>query len=76
MNRYITGHRGKVLYEAGQEHCLKFCSMHSITSCRIKKAFHYFGYAIIPEDDVLKTGFGFSVKTDKLTITKREAVLA
>ena len=36
-------------YEAGQDHGLKLCGMHVMDSCRIEKAFAYFGHDITRE---------------------------
>jgi glycine cleavage system T protein len=70
-----AAHVFETLVEAGADHGLKLCGLHTLDSCRIEKAFRHFGHDITDEDHVLEAGLGFAVKTDKGDFIGREAVL-
>ena len=71
-----TAHVFEALTEAGTDHGLKLCGLHTLDSCRIEKAFRHFGHDITDEDHVLEAGLGFAVKTDKGEFIGRDAVLS
>ncbi|MCC0036798.1 MAG: GcvT family protein [Hoeflea sp.] len=71
-----AAHVFEVLAEAGSDHGLKLCGLHTLDSCRIEKAFRHFGHDITDEDHVLEAGLGFAVKTGKGGFIGRDAVLA
>ncbi|MBU4527371.1 MAG: FAD-dependent oxidoreductase [Hoeflea sp.] len=71
-----TAHVFEALMEAGDEHGLRLCGLHTLDSCRIEKAFRHFGHDITDEDHVLEAGLGFAVKTGKGNFLGRDAVLA
>jgi glycine cleavage system aminomethyltransferase T len=64
-----------VLAQAGADHGLKLCGIHTLDSCRIEKAYRHFGHDITDEDHVLEAGLGFAVKTAKSGFLGRDAVL-
>jgi len=70
-----TAHVFEALMEAGADHGLKLCGLHTLDSCRIEKAFRHFGHDITDEDHVLEAGLGFAVKTGKGDFIGRDAVL-
>ncbi|MDP2122666.1 MAG: FAD-dependent oxidoreductase [Hoeflea sp.] len=71
-----TAHVFEALLEAGADHGLRLCGLHTLDSCRIEKAFRHFGHDITDEDHVLEAGLGFAVKTGKGDFIGRDAVLA
>lgn len=71
-----TAHVFETLVEAGADHGLKLCGLHTLDSCRIEKGFRHFGHDITDEDHVLEAGLGFAVKTKKGEFIGRDAVLA
>ena len=71
-----TAHVFETLMQAGADHGLKLCGLHTLDSCRIEKAFRHFGHDITDEDHVLEAGLGFAVKTKKGAFIGRDAVLA
>ena len=71
----MASHVFETLWEAGQDHGVKLCGMHSMDTCRIEKAFRHFGHDITCEDHVLEAGLGFAVKTAKPDFIGRDAVL-
>tara|TARA_R110002020_G_scaffold19062_4_gene66291 strand:+ start:4856 stop:7309 length:2454 start_codon:yes stop_codon:yes gene_type:complete len=71
-----TAHVFEALMEAGTDHGLRLCGLHTLDSCRIEKAFRHFGHDITDEDHVLEAGLGFAVKTGKGEFIGRDAVLA
>ena len=71
-----AAHVFEALAEAGTDHGLKLCGLHTLDSCRIEKAFRHFGHDITDEDHVLEAGLGFAVKTGKGDFIGRDAVLA
>jgi glycine cleavage system aminomethyltransferase T len=71
-----AAHVFEALAEAGGDHGLKLCGLHTLDSCRIEKAFRHFGHDITDEDHVLEAGLGFAVKTKKGDFIGRDAVLA
>ncbi|EDQ34213.1 Glycine cleavage system T protein (aminomethyltransferase) [Hoeflea phototrophica DFL-43] len=71
-----AAHVFETLAEAGGDHGLKLCGLHTLDSCRIEKAFRHFGHDITDEDHVLEAGLGFAVKTGKGDFIGRDAVLA
>ncbi|WP_339765884.1 FAD-dependent oxidoreductase [uncultured Hoeflea sp.] len=71
-----TAHVFEALVEAGADHGLKLCGLHTLDSCRIEKGFRHFGHDITDEDHVLEAGLGFAVKTKKGEFIGRDAVLA
>ncbi|WP_417416541.1 GcvT family protein [Hoeflea sp.] len=71
-----TAHVFEALVEAGADHGLKLCGLHTLDSCRIEKGFRHFGHDITDEDHVLEAGLGFAVKTKKGDFIGRDAVLA
>jgi 4-methylaminobutanoate oxidase (formaldehyde-forming) len=71
-----AAHVFEALAEAGPDHGLKLCGLHTLDSCRIEKAFRHFGHDITDEDHVLEAGLGFAVKTKKGDFIGRDAVLA
>ena len=71
-----AAHVFEALAEAGADHGLKLCGLHTLDSCRIEKAFRHFGHDITDEDHVLEAGLGFAVKTGKGGFIGRDAVLA
>jgi glycine cleavage system aminomethyltransferase T len=71
-----AAHVFETLAEAGPDHGLKLCGLHTLDSCRIEKAFRHFGHDITDEDHVLEAGLGFAVKTGKGDFIGRDAVLA
>ncbi|MDP3524889.1 MAG: FAD-dependent oxidoreductase, partial [Hoeflea sp.] len=71
-----TAHVFEALMEAGADHGLRLCGLHTLDSCRIEKAFRHFGHDITDEDHVLEAGLGFAVKTGKGDFIGRDAVLA
>lgn len=71
-----SAHVFETLMQAGADHGLKLCGLHTLDSCRIEKAFRHFGHDITDEDHVLEAGLGFAVKTGKGEFIGREAVLA
>jgi len=71
-----TAHVFEALVDAGADHGLKLCGLHTLDSCRIEKAFRHFGHDITDEDHVLEAGLGFAVKTKKGEFIGRDAVLA
>ncbi|PHR22596.1 MAG: FAD-dependent oxidoreductase [Hoeflea sp.] len=71
-----TAHVFETLMQAGADHGLKLCGLHTLDSCRIEKAFRHFGHDITDEDHVLEAGLGFAVKTKKGEFIGRDAVLA
>ncbi|SOE15981.1 4-methylaminobutanoate oxidase (formaldehyde-forming) [Hoeflea halophila] len=77
---YITSdqaaHIFETLMQAGADHGLKLCGLHTLDSCRIEKGFRHFGHDITDEDHVLEAGLGFAVKPGKGEFIGREAVLA
>jgi glycine cleavage system T protein len=70
-----AAHVFEVLAEAGEDHGLKLCGIHTLDSCRIEKAYRHFGHDITDEDHVLEAGLGFAVKTAKGEFFGRDAVL-
>ncbi|MGD1925603.1 MAG: FAD-dependent oxidoreductase [Paracoccaceae bacterium] len=60
-----AGHVFEVLHEAGADHGLKLCGMHTMDTCRIEKAFRHYGHDITDEDHVLEAGLGFAVSKTK-----------
>ncbi|WP_417412677.1 GcvT family protein [Hoeflea sp.] len=70
-----AAHVFEALVEAGADHGLKLCGLHTLDSCRIEKAFRHFGHDITDEDHVLEAGLGFAVKTGKGAFLGRDAVL-
>ena len=70
-----AAHVFEAMVEAGADHGLKLCGLHTLDSCRIEKAFRHFGHDITDEDHVLEAGLGFAVKTGKGGFLGREAVL-
>jgi 4-methylaminobutanoate oxidase (formaldehyde-forming) len=70
-----AAHVFEALAEAGGEHGLTLCGLHTLDSCRIEKAFRHFGHDITDEDHVLEAGLGFAVKSDKGEFLGRDAVL-
>ncbi|MEM5474084.1 FAD-dependent oxidoreductase [Hoeflea sp. AS60] len=70
-----TAHVFEALAEAGADHGLKLCGLHTLDSCRIEKAFRHFGHDITDEDHVLEAGLGFAVRTKKGEFLGRDAVL-
>jgi 4-methylaminobutanoate oxidase (formaldehyde-forming) len=71
-----AAHVFEALTEAGEDHGLKLCGLHSMDSCRIEKAFRHFGHDITDEDHVLEAGLGFAVKTKaKDDFIGRDAVI-
>jgi 4-methylaminobutanoate oxidase (formaldehyde-forming) len=70
-----AAHVFETLWEAGADHGLTLCGLHTLDSCRIEKAFRHFGHDITDEDHVLEAGLGFAVKPDKGDFIGREAVL-
>jgi glycine cleavage system T protein len=70
-----AAHVFEALDEAGADHGLKLCGLHTLDSCRIEKAFRHFGHDITDEDHVLEAGLGFAVKTGKGDFIGRDAVL-
>ena len=71
-----AAHVFEALANAGTDHGLKLCGLHTLDSCRIEKAFRHFGHDITDEDHVLEAGLGFAVKTGKGAFIGRDAVLA
>ncbi|MCY0096313.1 GcvT family protein [Hoeflea ulvae] len=71
-----TAHVFEALADAGGDHGLKLCGLHTLDSCRIEKGFRHFGHDITDEDHVLEAGLGFAVKTKKGEFIGRDAVLA
>jgi glycine cleavage system T protein len=71
-----AAHVFETLAEAGPDHGLKLCGLHTLDSCRIEKAFRHFGHDITDEDHVLEAGLGFAVRTGKGDFIGRDAVLA
>jgi len=71
-----TAHVFETLMQAGADHGLKLCGLHTLDSCRIEKGFRHFGHDITDEDHVLEAGLGFAVKTKKGEFIGRDAVLA
>ncbi len=71
-----AAHVFETLAEAGGDHGLKLCGLHTLDSCRIEKGFRHFGHDITDEDHVLEAGLGFAVKTGKGDFIGRDAVLA
>ncbi|WP_394688152.1 FAD-dependent oxidoreductase [Hoeflea sp.] len=71
-----AAHVFETLAEAGSDHGLKLCGLHTLDSCRIEKGFRHFGHDITDEDHVLEAGLGFAVKTGKGDFIGRDAVLA
>lgn len=69
-----AGHMFEVLHEAGADHGLKLCGMHTMDTCRIEKAFRHFGHDITDEDHVLEAGLGFAVSKTKTEFIGRDAV--
>ncbi len=70
-----AAHVFEALEEAGADHGLKLCGIHTLDSCRIEKAYRHFGHDITDEDHVLEAGLGFAVKTAKPDFIGRDAVL-
>lgn len=70
-----AAHVFETLEDAGSDHGLKLCGLHTLDSCRIEKAFRHFGHDITDEDHVLEAGLGFAVKTNKPDFIGRDAVL-
>ena len=70
-----AAHVFETLAEAGADHGLRLCGLHTLDSCRIEKAFRHFGHDITDEDHVLEAGLGFAVKTGKGEFIGRDAVL-
>lgn len=70
-----TAHVFETLMQAGADHGLKLCGLHTLDSCRIEKGFRHFGHDITDEDHVLEAGLGFAVKTKKGEFIGRDAVL-
>ncbi|AKH99264.1 glycine cleavage system T protein (aminomethyltransferase) [Hoeflea sp. IMCC20628] len=71
-----TAHVFEALADAGTDHGLKLCGLHTLDSCRIEKGFRHFGHDITDEDHVLEAGLGFAVKTKKGEFIGRDAVLS
>ncbi|MGB0438772.1 MAG: glycine cleavage T C-terminal barrel domain-containing protein, partial [Paracoccaceae bacterium] len=71
----MAPHVFETMVEAGADHGLKLCGLHTLDSCRIEKAFRHYGHDITDEDHVLDAGLGFAVKTDKGDFIGRDAVL-
>ncbi|SMX38378.1 GcvT family protein [Maliponia aquimaris] len=71
----MAHHVFDTLWQAGQDHGLTLCGMHTMDSCRAEKAFRHFGHDITCEDHVLEAGLGFAVKTSKPDFIGRDAVL-
>ncbi|MGJ8571178.1 MAG: GcvT family protein [Hoeflea sp.] len=71
-----TAHVFEALADAGVDHGLKLCGLHTLDSCRIEKGFRHFGHDITDEDHVLEAGLGFAVKTKKGEFIGRDAVLS
>ena len=70
-----AAHVFEAVDEAGQDHGLKLCGLHTLDSCRIEKAFRHYGHDITDEDHVVEAGLGFAVKLQKPDFIGREAVL-
>ncbi|WP_412049858.1 GcvT family protein [Hoeflea sp. Naph1] len=70
-----AAHVFETLIDAGADHGLKLCGLHTLDSCRIEKGFRHFGHDITDEDHVLEAGLGFAVKTKKGEFIGRDAVL-
>lgn len=70
-----AAHVFEAIEDAGLEHDLKLCGLHTLDSCRIEKAFRHFGHDITDEDHVLEAGLGFAVKAGKGDFIGRDAVL-
>ena len=71
----MAAHVFETLRDAGADHGLKLCGLHTLDSCRIEKAYRHFGHDITDEDHVLEAGLGFAVKTAKPDFIGRDAVL-
>ncbi len=71
----MAAHVFETLAEAGADHGLKLCGMHTLDSCRIEKGFRHWGHDITDEDHVLEAGLGFAVQTKKPDFIGRDAVL-
>jgi 4-methylaminobutanoate oxidase (formaldehyde-forming) len=71
----MAAHVFEALRDAGADHGLKLCGLHTLDSCRIEKAYRHFGHDITDEDHVLEAGLGFAVKTAKGEFIGRDAVM-
>ena len=71
----MAAHVFEALRDAGADHGLKLCGLHTLDSCRIEKAYRHFGHDITDEDHVLEAGLGFAVKPAKGDFIGRDAVL-
>ncbi|MBL4629277.1 MAG: FAD-dependent oxidoreductase, partial [Roseicyclus sp.] len=70
-----AAHVFETLHEAGADHGLRLCGLHTMDSARIEKAFRHFGHDISGEDHVLEAGLGFAVSQQKLDFIGRDAVM-
>ena len=70
-----AAHVFETLHEAGADHGLRLCGLHTMDSARIEKAFRHFGHDITGEDHVLEAGLGFAVSQQKLDFIGRDAVM-
>jgi 4-methylaminobutanoate oxidase (formaldehyde-forming) len=71
----MAAHVFETLQDAGKDHGLKLCGLHTLDSCRIEKAYRHFGHDLTDEDHVLEAGLGFAVKPAKGEFIGRDAVL-
>lgn len=69
-----AAHVCEILTEAGTDHGLKLCGMHTMDTCRIEKAFRHFGHDITEEDHVIEAGLGFAVSKTKTDFLGRGAI--
>ncbi len=53
------------LIAAGADHGLQLCGYHTMTSCRIEKAYRHWSHDIGPDDTPLQAGLGFAVSWEK-----------
>ncbi len=63
------------LIAAGGPHGLKLCGYHTMTSCRMEKAYRHWSHDIGPDDTPLQAGLGFAIAWDKPVFRGRDALL-
>ena len=68
-------HIYETLIAAGDPHGLKLCGYHTMTSCRMEKAYRHWSHDIGPDDNPLQAGLGFAVAWDKPSFRGRDALL-